>query len=119
MEAFVTDMCIDMYAGMCIDMYVGICTDMCIHMYVGICTDMCIGMYVGICYRHVYRHVCRRVYRHTRGFDAGSRLRYRSWWSEKKVFTPFCHFTGFFASKSNLKSIFIPYFDREGDLAQQ
>jgi len=30
-----------------------------------------------------------------------------------------CHFSGFFASKSSLKSIFIPYFDREGDLARR
>ena len=31
-------------------------------------------------------------------------------------FIPLYHFTGFFASKSSLKSIFIPYFDQEGDL---
>ena len=49
------------------------------------------------------------------GFYAGSRLPYRSRWSrsKKSYLPPLRHFTGFFASKSNLKLIFIPYFDRE------
>ena len=40
---------------------------------------------------------------------------------QKKYSPPSCHFhsLAFFASKSSLKLIFIPYFDHEGDLAQR
>ena len=105
-------------------MYVNVCVQILAHVacVCGVCVYMaCFGMRLvsmsSLCLCGSLREVC--IDKCKLLFSRLARLQgeYLSRLSEKQIFTHLCHFAGFFFTPtSDLKLLFTPYFDREGDL---